>query len=59
MTTIGLVAGPVLWVALGSGAAAAMAGTWAVRLAGLMLAAASGWALTHGVWATVWAYCVG
>jgi uncharacterized protein len=32
---------------------------WAVRLAGAMLAAASAWALGHGVWTTVLAYCFG
>jgi sulfite exporter TauE/SafE len=30
---------------------------WAIRVAGLMLAAASGWALTHGVWDRFAAYC--
>lgn len=32
---------------------------WAVRLAGLMLAAASAWALGHGLWQKVLAYCFG
>ena len=30
---------------------------WAVRLAGLMLAAASAWALGHGLWQQIAAYC--
>jgi sulfite exporter TauE/SafE len=30
---------------------------WAVRLAGVMLAAASAWALGHGLWQKVLAYC--
>lgn len=32
---------------------------WAVRLAGLMLAAASAWALGHGLWLKIWALCFG
>jgi hypothetical protein len=32
---------------------------WAVRLAGVMLAASSGWALGHGLWQQVAAYCFG
>lgn len=32
---------------------------WAVRAAGLLLALASGWALTRDIWRPVWEYCVG
>lgn len=32
---------------------------WAVRLAGAMLAAASAWALGHGLWLKIAAYCFG
>lgn len=32
---------------------------WAVRLAGAMLAASSAWALGHGLWQQVLAYCFG
>ncbi len=32
---------------------------WAVRLAGVMLASASAWALGHGLWQQVLAYCFG
>jgi sulfite exporter TauE/SafE len=32
---------------------------WAVRLAGVMLASASAWALGHGLWQKVLAYCFG
>ena len=32
---------------------------WAVRVAGLMLAAASAWALGHGLWQRVLEYCFG
>jgi len=32
---------------------------WAVRLAGAMLAAASAWALGHGLWQQIAAYCFG
>jgi hypothetical protein len=30
-----------------------------VRISGAMLAAAAGWALTHGMWAEFMAYCFG
>jgi hypothetical protein len=30
---------------------------WAIRAAGAMLAAASGWVLTHGLWDRFLAYC--
>jgi uncharacterized protein len=59
VTAAGLMLGPGLWAWLGGGAVAARAQVWGVRLAGGMLAAASGWALTHGVWARVAAYCFG
>ena len=50
---LGLVLGPMLLARLfGQGGSA-----WAVRLAGLSLAAASLWALGHGVWAQVPAWC--
>lgn len=53
---LGLVAGPWLWMRLG-GTAAAGRSTWAVRAAGALLAATSGWAIGHGLWETVVAYC--
>lgn len=60
VSSIGLVAGPSLWLRLSGGATASLvAGQWAVRLAGLGLAAASGWALGHGVWERVVALCFG
>lgn len=34
------------------------AGTWVVRFSGLSLAAASGWALGHGLWERVSAFCL-
>lgn len=50
---LGLVLGPMLLARLfGQGGSA-----WAVRLAGLSLAVASLWALGHGVWAQVAAWC--
>jgi uncharacterized protein len=52
---LGLVLGPaVLRRLFGLGPAGAM---WAVRLAGLGLAAASVWALGHGVWAQIADWC--
>lgn len=32
---------------------------WAVRLSGLMMVSASGWALGHGLWRQIAAYCFG
>lgn len=52
----GLALGPWLWMRLGGGAAVA-ATPWAVRGAGLLLLAASGWAVGHGLWTQVVAYC--
>lgn len=58
VSSIGLVAGPSLWLRLSGGAGASLvAGQWAVRLAGAGLAAASGWALGHGMWERVVALC--
>lgn len=68
VTAVGLVAGPGLWIWLsrmtggpsGGGTwSAERSAVWAVRLSGAMLAAAAGWALTHGVWAEFMAYCFG
>lgn len=57
----GLVLGPALWwrVAGGAGGAAlsARATVVSTRLAGAMLAAASLWALGHGLWMRVAAWC--
>jgi sulfite exporter TauE/SafE len=54
---LGLLLGPgLLQGLLGRGAASAV---WAVRLAGLGLAAASLWALGHGVWVQVADWCRG
>lgn len=49
----GLVLGPALWWRLGR----PQAGAWAVRLAGLMLIAASAWALGHGLWQRIADWC--
>ena len=54
----GLALGPWLWMRLG-GSAAAAASPLAVRAAGALLVAASGWALGHGLWSQVYAYCFG
>lgn len=58
-SALGLTAAPWLWQRLGGGAAASVAAPWAVRGAGLLLAAGSAWALGHGLWAQVLAYCMG
>lgn len=56
-SALGLAMGPALWVRLGRGGAAISA-SLGIRLAGLMLAGASTWALGHGVWMRVAAWCV-
>ena len=57
----GLVLGPWLWArwqaAGGAAANQARAMSWGYRIAGLGLAAASGWALTHGLWERFAAWC--
>jgi sulfite exporter TauE/SafE len=57
VSATGLMAGPALWSWIGGGAVAARAATWAVRLSGAMIAGAAGFALTHGIWAEVAAWC--
>ena len=59
VTAVGIGAGPWLWRHLGGRAAGAQAAAWAVRSAGLMLVAASGWALGHGLWQPLLAWCFG
>jgi len=59
-SSMGLLAGPALWVRLaGNDNLSLTAGTWAIRVAGAGLALASGWALTHGLWERVAAFCFG
>lgn len=59
-SSMGLIAGPALWARLaGHGSLSLTASTWAVRLAGAGLAGASGWALSHGLWQRVAAFCFG
>jgi len=53
----GLLLAPWAWKKLSSRRDAAAIERWAIRAAGLMLAGASGWALTHGVWDRFAAYC--
>ena len=52
----GLLLGPLLWRRL-LGPQALEGSAWAVRLAGLGLAAAALWALGHGLWERVVAWC--
>jgi hypothetical protein len=53
----GLIFAPWLWRRVAGEAGSPAVERWGVRMAGLMLAAASGWALTHGLWHQVAAYC--
>jgi uncharacterized protein len=59
VTGAGLAVGPWLWTrVMGQGGVAAASGAaWATRLAGLVLASASAWALGHGLWHQVAAFC--
>jgi uncharacterized protein len=59
VTAAGLQLGPALWRLAGGASVAVGWRTAGVRLAGAALAAASGWALTSGLWAPLWAYCFG
>ena len=55
-SAVGLIAGQrLLWGLLNH--ANLKKGAWAVRLAGLGLVSASAWALGHGLWMKVAAYC--
>lgn len=57
-TGLGLTVAPWLWRRVGRiGRWSVLSATVGVRLAGVMLALASAWALTRGLWATVAAYC--
>lgn len=59
VTALGLFAGPVLWLRLAGGRSANAAGAvWAVRVAGLALAAASAWAMGHDLFMKIYDYCV-
>lgn len=55
-SSAGLVLAPFVWRRLGR-AGSARAEAWALRAAGLMLAAMSGWALTEGLWHRFAEYC--
>ena len=57
----GLVIGPLMLRRLGgrAHASAVVAVAWPVRLAGLALSAGSAWALGHGLWQRVAAWCTG
>jgi hypothetical protein len=58
-SSLGLWLGPALWWRLGApGSRWLASGGWAVRLAGLGLAGASAWALGHGLWLRIAAWCV-
>ena len=53
----GLLLAPWIWQKLSRHGDAATRERWAIRAAGGMLAAASGWTLTHGLWERFAAYC--
>ena len=53
----GLLLAPWVWQRLSGRGDAATRERWAIRAAGGMLAAASGWALTHGLWERFAAFC--
>ncbi|MDT7835304.1 sulfite exporter TauE/SafE family protein [Aquabacterium sp. OR-4] len=58
-SALGLVLGPALWWRLSGGRALRwLTPTAAVRLAGASLALASAWALGHGLWLKVAAWCL-
>ncbi len=54
----GLTLGPWLWMRLGGAGTAVLAGSWATRVAGAMLAAASAWAVGHDLIRQFVAYCI-
>lgn len=57
-SAIGLLLGPALFLRLLKRDVDEARGmSWAIRLAGLGLALSSGWALAHGVWQQIAAYC--
>lgn len=57
-SALGLLAAPWVWARWGGGGTAgAGVVVWGTRAAGLMLVAASGWALGHGLWQEWLAYC--
>lgn len=53
----GLLLAPWLWQRLGQ-SGAVKAEQWAIRAAGALLACAALWALGHGLWSRVLAYCM-
>lgn len=56
-SSAGLLLAPWVWHRFLAGPDAAARERWVVRSAGLLLVAASGWALGHGLWQQVVAYC--
>ena len=66
MTAFALASSPALWLgpwlaqrwrAVGAAGGTLAAAVWPVRAAGALLAAGSAWALGHGLWAQVVAWC--
>ena len=53
----GLLLAPWIWQKLSRRSDAAALERWAIRAAGGMLALASGWVLTHGLWDRFAAFC--
>lgn len=56
-SSAGLIMAPWIWQRYMQGEGAVQRERWVVRGAGLLLAGASGWALSHGLWHQVAAFC--
>lgn len=56
-SSAGLLLAPLVWQRWLAGAGAVRRERWLARLGGAMLALASGWALTHGLWHQVAVWC--
>lgn len=56
-SSAGLVLAPWMWQRVLGGPGFAVRERWIVRGAGLLLVAASGWALGHGMWEQIVAFC--
>lgn len=53
----GLLTGQAVWMRVAGGLSSQTLSRWMVRIGGLALSGASAWALGHGLWMRVWAWC--